>query len=177
MIAVAPDRFPAPPPEMPCIRCGRCAQACPCDLQPLELFWFANSRNFDKARAYKLFDCIECGCCSYVCPSHIPLVSYYRFAKGEIATRDREKQAAEQARARFEFKRLREEQARAERSAKLAERNAAAKAAAAESAADPAAAAKKAAIRAAVERVKAQKEAAARLAAEQAATPDPTDRT
>lgn len=182
VIAASPALFPPPPEQLPCIRCGQCARACPADLQPQELYWFAQSKNLEKARAYKLFDCIECGCCSYVCPSHIPLVSYYRFSKCELVAQDREKQAAETARQRYEFKQQREEQAKAERLAKLAEKNAAAKAAAAAKGADdPEAAAKKAAIQAAIERVKAKKEAAAQEASsqppEQAAPTDNTEQT
>ena len=50
-----------------------------------------------------IFDCIECGCCSFVCPSRIPLVQYFRFAKSEIWAREREKNASDGAKARFEF--------------------------------------------------------------------------
>jgi electron transport complex protein RnfC len=157
LIAASNALFPPAPPAMPCIRCGKCALACPADLQPFELYWFAQSQNVDKARAYKLFDCIECGCCSYVCPSSIPLVSYYRFAKSEIALRDREHRAAEIARERYEFKQARIEREKQERAAMLAQKQAAVKTAAA---ADPAAEAKKAAIQAAMERVKAQQQAA-----------------
>ena len=177
MIAASPRLFPPKPAAMPCIRCTLCAQACPCDLQPQELFWFSQSRNFDKARAYNLFDCIECGCCDYVCPSHIPLVSYFRYAKSEIATQDREKMAAEKARQRFEFKQLREEREKAEKAARMAEKAAAAAAAKAAAAAsgveDPIAAAKKAAIQAAMERVKAKKAEAAAAALSPSLTGSP----
>jgi ferredoxin len=87
--------FPPPPPEMPCIRCGECAKACPADLAPFEMYWFSRSKNFGKAQEYHLFDCIECGCCSFVCPSHIPLVDYFRFSKSEIWAREREKESAD----------------------------------------------------------------------------------
>jgi len=157
VIAASPALFPPAPPAMPCIRCGKCAQSCPADLQPFELYWFSQSQNFDKARAYNLFDCIECGCCTYVCPSSIPLVSYFRYAKGEIWKRDQEVKAGEIAKQRFEFKQARAEREKQERAAMLAKKQAAAKAAAA---ADPAAEEKKAAIQAAVERAKAQQETA-----------------
>ena len=120
IIAASPKLFPPPPPELPCIRCGACARACPADLQPFELYWFSRSRNFGKAQEYHLFDCIECGCCAYVCPSHIPLVDYYRFAKTEIWARERESEAASQARERFEFRNERQEREKAEKAAKLA---------------------------------------------------------
>ncbi|MDD3355255.1 electron transport complex subunit RsxC [Zoogloea sp.] len=116
----SPSLFPPPPPEMPCIRCGECAKACPADLAPFEMYWFSRSKNFGKAQEYHLFDCIECGCCSYVCPSHIPLVDYFRFSKGEIWAREREKEAADTARERFEFKNLRQEREKQEKAEKLA---------------------------------------------------------
>jgi electron transport complex protein RnfC len=112
--------FPPKAPEMPCIRCGACAQACPHELQPFEMYWFSRAKNFGKTQEYNIFDCIECGCCSFVCPSRIPLVQYFRFAKSEIWAREREKNAADQAKARFEFKQLREEREKAEKAEKLA---------------------------------------------------------
>jgi electron transport complex protein RnfC len=120
VIAASPALFPPPRPELPCIRCGACARACPAELQPLELYWFSRSKNFGKAQEYHLFDCIECGACAFVCPSHIPLVDYFRFAKSEIWERERETQAANQARDRFEFRNYRLEREKAEKAARLA---------------------------------------------------------
>ena len=160
----SPKLFPAPPPEMPCIRCGECAKACPADLQPFELYWFSRARIFGKAQEYHLFDCIECGCCAYVCPSHIPLVDYYRFAKSEIWARETQKEAADVARERYEFRLLREERDKQEKAAKLAARTVAARATAAAALAaaekpviTAADVAKKALITAALERARAQK--------------------
>jgi Na+-translocating ferredoxin:NAD+ oxidoreductase subunit C len=157
--------FPPPPPEMPCIRCGECAKACPADLQPFEMYWFSRAKIFGKAQEYNLFDCIECGCCAYVCPSRIPLVDYYRFAKSEIWAREVEKEAADVARERYEFRLLREEREKQEKAAKLAaktaagrEKAAAALAEAAKPGATPEEDAKKALIAAALERARAQKE-------------------
>jgi len=112
--------FPPPPPEMPCIRCGECAKACPVDLQPFEMYWFSKAKIFGKAQEYHLFDCIECGCCAYVCPSRIPLVDYYRFAKSEIWARENEKTAADTARERYEFRLAREEREKTEKATRLA---------------------------------------------------------
>lgn len=116
--------FPAPPPAMECIRCTRCADACPADLQPQELYWFSKSKHFDKAQQYSLFDCIECGCCSYVCPSHIPLVNYYRYAKSEISTLKSAERAANLARERFESRTARLERDQRERAERLAQKSA-----------------------------------------------------
>ncbi len=114
--------FPALPSALPCIRCTRCADACPADLQPQELFRFAKSDDFGRAQEYHLFDCIECGCCSYVCPSHIPLVDFYRYAKSEIWARTKEKIAADQARERHEFRLFRQTREKNEKTDKLAAR-------------------------------------------------------
>ena len=175
IIAGAPALFPPPPPEMPCIRCGACAEACPHELQPFEMYWFSRAKNFGKAQEYNIFDCIECGCCSYVCPSRIPLVQYFRFSKSEIWSREREKSMADAAKARFEFRNERDEREKAEKAARLAK---AAAAKAADKKPEPAAAptpdatpapaaeaptdaeaAKKAAIAAAIERARLQREA------------------
>jgi electron transport complex protein RnfC len=173
VIAGSPALFPPALPEMPCIRCGACAEACPHELNPFEMYWFSRAKNFGKTQEYNIFDCIECGCCSYVCPSHIPLVQYFRFAKSEIWSREREKSMADAAKARFELRNEREEREKAEKAARLA-KAAAAKAAekkpapAGDASAAPAsgasevpvdaAAAKKAAIAAAIERARVQRE-------------------
>ena len=128
IIAGSAGLFPPNPPEMPCIRCGACADVCPHELQPFELYWFSRARIFGKTQEYHIFDCIECGCCSYVCPSHIPLVQYFRFAKSEIWAREREKKAADAAKARFELRNAREEREKEEKAERLA-KAAAAKAA------------------------------------------------
>jgi electron transport complex protein RnfC len=164
------ELFPPLPRALPCIRCTRCADACPAVLQPQELFRFAKAGDFGRAQEYHLFDCIECGCCSYVCPSHIPLVDYYRYAKSEIWAREREKRAADLARERHEFRQFRLEREKREKAEKLAAKAQAARAQAAldqtqraelaaEAAAAPAsdADAKKALIAAALARAQAKK--------------------
>ena len=120
IIATSCKLFPPAPPALPCIRCTRCAQVCPADLQPMDLYWFAQSREFGKAQTFSLFDCIECGACSYVCPSHIPLVQYFQFAKSEIRVREQDKLAADHARERHEFREYRFEREKQEKAEKLA---------------------------------------------------------
>ena len=166
LIIKNPALFPIKPIELPCIRCGECARACPADLQPFEMYWYSRAKDFGRSQGYNLFDCIECGCCSYVCPSHIPLVDYFRFAKSEIWEREREKRAADLARSRHEFKAFRlerEKQEKAEKFAKAAEKS---KAAASSNAdptapADPDAEKKKAILQAALERAQKAKESVA----------------
>jgi electron transport complex protein RnfC len=122
IIASSPALFAEPEPAMPCIRCVRCADVCPAELQPQELYWFAKAKDFGKAQEYHLFDCIDCGACSYVCPSHIPLVQYYRFAKSEIWEREKEADAANLARERHEFRQARIERDKQEKADKLAQK-------------------------------------------------------
>jgi len=155
------ELFPPLPKALPCIRCTRCADACPAELQPQELFRFAKVGDFGRAQEYHLFDCIECGCCSYVCPSHIPLVDYYRYAKSEIWAREKDKRASDLARERHEFRLYRQEREKKEKAEKLAAK---AQAKRAELAAEPAAQgapsdadAKKALIAAALARAQAKK--------------------
>jgi electron transport complex protein RnfC len=156
------ELFPPLPKALPCIRCTRCADACPAVLQPQELFRFAKTGDFGRAQEYNLFDCIECGCCSYVCPSHIPLVDFYRYAKSEIWAREKDKRAADLARERHEFRQFRLEREKKEKAEKLAAK---AQAKRAELAAEPAAEgtapseadAKKALIAAALARAQAKK--------------------
>lgn len=105
--------------ELPCIRCSACAQVCPAQLLPQQLYWYAHARDFDKTQDFHLFDCIECGCCAYVCPSHIPLVQYYRFAKTEIWAQEREKRSADIARQRHEFRIERIEREKREKEERL----------------------------------------------------------
>lgn len=138
IIAASSQLFPDAKPALPCIRCTRCADVCPAELQPQELYWFAKSKNLDKAEDYHLFDCIECGACSYVCPSNIPLVQYYRFAKSEIWAQEASKKAADAARERHEFRESRIEREKREKAEKLAAKEKAAQAAKAQRPEQPA---------------------------------------
>jgi electron transport complex protein RnfC len=115
LIVSAVNELDSRQPAMPCIRCGACAQVCPINLLPQQLYWYAKAKDFKKIQEYHLFDCIDCGCCAYVCPSHIPLVDYYRYAKAEIRANERERQQAELARRRHEFRTFRLAREKAEK--------------------------------------------------------------
>lgn len=142
---------------MPCIRCGKCAEVCPAQLLPQQLYWYAKAKNFDKTQDFNLFDCIECGCCSYVCPSHIPLVQYFRFAKTEIYALEQEKKNSDIARQRHEFHQFRIERKKAENEERKRLKRELLKKVNGEK--DSAEDAKKSAIAAAMARVKAKREA------------------
>ena len=70
--------------EQPCIRCGRCAKACPVNLQPLEVEPALRIGNIERVKALYADYCIECGCCSYVCPSKRHMTQVMRMAKAEL---------------------------------------------------------------------------------------------
>ena len=114
---LAPTRREIAParPELSCIRCSACADACPVSLLPQQLYWHAKAEEYDKCEELNLKECIECGACAYVCPSDIPLVQYYRQAKAEIRSRRIEAEAAERAKQRFEEKKARLEREKEER--------------------------------------------------------------
>ena len=68
-------------PTVDCIRCGRCAEACPMRLDPARLYKLVAHGRCDDAVNEGLYDCTECGGCGYVCPSRIPLVDGLRSGK------------------------------------------------------------------------------------------------
>lgn len=107
--------------ELPCIRCGACAEVCPASLLPQELHRQARAADLDALMALNLQDCIECGACAWVCPSRIPLVEDYRLGKAALAAEAARQAAAEHARMRHERRQRRlEEERRATESAREA---------------------------------------------------------
>jgi electron transport complex protein RnfC len=107
-------------PEMPCIRCGNCSVACPADLLPQQLHWYAIARDLPALETYGLLDCIECGCCDYVCPSQIPLVERFRDMKPALIEKLSARANADAARTRFDARTARLERSEHERQAALA---------------------------------------------------------
>ena len=96
-------------PEGDCIRCGRCADACPMGLEPFLLNRLYRAGDVDALEQNAAQDCIECGCCLYSCPANIPLLDYIRQAKGQVmgvikARAAAAKAAAESAKAAAENK-------------------------------------------------------------------------
>ena len=71
-------------PEGPCIRCGRCADACPMGLEPFLLRRLYAAGDAAELEKNAVHDCIECGCCLYSCPANIPLLDNIRLAKAQV---------------------------------------------------------------------------------------------
>lgn len=70
--------------ESYCIRCGRCADACPMGLEPFLLNRLYKAGDVAELEKNAAQDCIECGCCLYSCPANIPLLDNIRMAKGQV---------------------------------------------------------------------------------------------
>lgn len=80
----------------PCIRCGRCVQACPYGLTPSMISRAVERQDMDLAQEWNVLECKECGCCTFVCPARRPIIHQVKFAKAELAARKaRQKAAAE----------------------------------------------------------------------------------
>ena len=71
--------------QTPCIRCGRCLDVCPENLNPTKIAHAVKSNLLDLAQSYYLSACMECGCCSYVCPANIELTGYIKTGKIFVA--------------------------------------------------------------------------------------------
>lgn len=80
-----------------CIRCGKCAEACPMGLEPFLLNRYAKHGMTDELEKNAVQDCIECGCCLYSCPAGIPLLDNIRVAKGQVLGIIRARAAAAKA--------------------------------------------------------------------------------
>ena len=71
-------------PVRPCIRCGRCVDACPMRLVPADITLFTENGDYSAAQKANIMDCVECGSCTFVCPSDRKLVHMIRTAKAVI---------------------------------------------------------------------------------------------
>lgn len=88
-ITVFPENMAHRSPDSPCIRCGRCVQACPMGLEPYLLIALAENERWEDMAAGNVAVCLECGCCSYTCPASRPLLDYIKL--GKTRTRNQNK--------------------------------------------------------------------------------------
>ena len=72
------------PKAVECIKCGRCVDVCPMELQPLHFAKYTDEGNWEGCKKLNIMDCLECGCCSFICSSKIPLVEKIRTAKAQV---------------------------------------------------------------------------------------------
>jgi len=70
--------------ETPCLRCGKCLDACPLNLVASKIAQAARHADWDLARKYHILACMECGACAYVCPASLPLVQLIRMGKAQM---------------------------------------------------------------------------------------------
>lgn len=77
----------------PCIKCGRCVDACPWGLTPAMLSRAIEMNDLDACLGLDLFECKQCGCCAYVCPSKRPIVHQIKGAMEEHKRRKAEADA------------------------------------------------------------------------------------
>lgn len=77
------------PDPQQCMRCGKCVEICPANLQPIQISAYSLKNMMEHAEKYRALDCIECGSCSFICPSRRPLLQSIRVAKREIVAKKR----------------------------------------------------------------------------------------
>ncbi len=70
--------------ETDCIRCGRCAIACPMSLMPTNISKAAKAKDAATLKQLGTMVCMECGSCAFACPAGKPLVQHMRLAKAII---------------------------------------------------------------------------------------------
>lgn len=71
-------------PEHPCIRCGKCMQACPYHLMPRQIEKASENDDIALLNRLKVSLCMECGCCSFVCPAKRNLTFTNKIAKQKV---------------------------------------------------------------------------------------------
>ncbi len=70
--------------DMPCIRCGKCVEGCPMNLEPYLMMSLVVKGLWEQVEANHVTDCMECGSCAFTCPSSKPILDYVRTGKARV---------------------------------------------------------------------------------------------
>lgn len=68
----------------PCIRCGKCVDACPMGLEPYLLATLSANGLYERAEQECIVSCISCGSCQFTCPSHRPILDSILLGKAKV---------------------------------------------------------------------------------------------
>lgn len=68
----------------PCIRCGKCVDACPMGLEPYLLATLSANKMYERLENEDVTSCISCGSCQFTCPSHRPILDNILQGKGVV---------------------------------------------------------------------------------------------
>lgn len=68
----------------PCIRCGKCVDACPMGLEPYLLATLSANGLYERAEQECIVSCISCGSCQFTCPSHRPILDNILLGKVKV---------------------------------------------------------------------------------------------
>jgi len=86
----------------PCIRCQRCTEVCPLQLQPYDLYRLISCGQYQRAQQRQLMACIACGACEPVCPSHLPLQQQLRHGQQRLVLERQQQQRIAHARRHYQ---------------------------------------------------------------------------
>lgn len=73
--------------ESPCIKCSRCVDHCPANINPTDINAAILKGKVDLCSELHADQCMECGICSFVCPAKRHLSESVKLAKREIRAR------------------------------------------------------------------------------------------
>lgn len=69
----------------PCIRCGKCVEACPEFLVPPLMMKAADDNDLEKFQKLNGMECVECGSCAFTCPAKRPLTQAFKEMRKAVA--------------------------------------------------------------------------------------------
>ncbi len=70
--------------DLPCIRCGKCVEGCPMNMEPYLMMALVIKGMWEQVEANHVTDCMECGSCAFTCPSSRPILDYIRTGKSKV---------------------------------------------------------------------------------------------